>query len=165
MTNNCPCYAGNRECDPNLCKRCQTCTFPPGIPAPKSKGNGSDKKCRNDHIRMRREIKGLYKAKSEKFPEAGLGLYCNEDIRQGAYIGEYVGELFSPEDKGIENNSYLFELPNGYIIDAQRTGNLTRYINDSKGDTKANAKAKCVKVDGDYHVAFLAKGEIPAHTE
>ena len=76
----CNCLKTGRECDPELCK-CGICTSQEGVP------EGSRRKCFNDNVRMRREIRGLYLDKSI-IPGAGKGLFCRRSIRAGQYIGE-----------------------------------------------------------------------------
>lgn len=83
ISNRCPCFAFGRECDPEWCKNCQTCRDPEGAGKEER-----EKICRNNNIRMRRQIKGLYYAKSQEIPEAGWGVFCNTFIKKNSYIGE-----------------------------------------------------------------------------
>jgi histone-lysine N-methyltransferase EZH2 len=80
FTSSCPCFAGGRECDPDRCRSCQTCTDPPG------NLQNRQQFCRNDNIRMRRH-KHLLLAKST-IADAGWGLFCKTALRKGAYIHE-----------------------------------------------------------------------------
>jgi hypothetical protein len=79
-TSSCPCFAGARECDPDRCRSCQTCTDPPGDL------QNRQQLCRNDNIRMRRH-KHLLLAKSA-IADAGWGLFCKTALRKGDYIHE-----------------------------------------------------------------------------
>ena len=102
-TNNCPCRACGRECDPDFCKDCQTCTDPMGVPADKTK-----QKCRNDNLRMHRQIEGLYVNKST-IPEANWGLFCENYIRRGSYIGE-VRNIYGTNTVDYCHTLYLLTL-------------------------------------------------------
>jgi hypothetical protein len=73
----CPCFASNRECDPDLCKRCGACTDAPNQPA-------TTQPCRNDKIGMRRHLH-LLLAKSKV---AGWGLFTKSALKKGDYIHE-----------------------------------------------------------------------------
>lgn len=88
QTNACPCYAARRECDPDLCRNCSTCSDPPGRP---TTGNGQ--RCRNDNISMRRHCHLLIAESTIK--EAGWGLFTKHRLNKGDFIHEYVGEIIS----------------------------------------------------------------------
>lgn len=73
----------------------------------------------------------------------GKGLFAKNFICAGTIIGSYTGEEFKTEaefveylDKNQELNNYYAMSHNGKIIDAQKKGNFTRYINFS--DSQAN---------------------------
>lgn len=68
----CTCVASKRECDPDLCKRCQTCTDPAGKLV-------TTQSCRNDSINMQRQRPVLI-AKSQV---AGFGLYTRDALEKG----------------------------------------------------------------------------------
>lgn len=73
----------------------------------------------------------------------GWGLQATQHIKKGQYIGEYVGEIIdNEEDKrrqvvcNKKGSTYLFDLFSNlydtpYAIDAEKFGNLTRFINHS----------------------------------
>jgi len=66
----------------------------------------------------------------------GWGVKSLVDIPKGGFVCEYVGELISDaEAEQRENDSYLFDLENRdgdtFCIDANRFGNVTRFINHS----------------------------------
>lgn len=75
----CPCFASNRECDPDLCNRCGACSDPPNKPA-------RHQPCRNDNIGMRRHVH-LLVGKSQVYG-AGWGLYNKTALKRGDYIHE-----------------------------------------------------------------------------
>lgn len=86
----CPCYAANRECDPDLCRTCGACSDPPDAPA------GDGQRCRNDNISMGRRAHTLV-AKSI-IEEAGWGLFTKHALKKGDFVLEYVGERISQEE-------------------------------------------------------------------
>uniref|UniRef100_A0A4W6EJY0 Euchromatic histone-lysine N-methyltransferase 2 n=1 Tax=Lates calcarifer TaxID=8187 RepID=A0A4W6EJY0_LATCA len=62
------------------------------------------------------------------------GVRALQDIPQGSFICEYVGELISDAEADVrEDDSYLFDLDNKdgevYCIDARYYGNISRFIN------------------------------------
>ncbi|XP_068106377.1 histone-lysine N-methyltransferase EHMT2 isoform X2 [Hyperolius riggenbachi] len=64
----------------------------------------------------------------------GWGVRALQDIPQGSFICEYVGELISDAEADVrEDDSYLFDLDNKdgevYCIDARYYGNVSRFIN------------------------------------
>nr|XP_014350755.1 PREDICTED: histone-lysine N-methyltransferase EHMT2 [Latimeria chalumnae] len=64
----------------------------------------------------------------------GWGVRALQDIPQGTFICEYVGELISDAEADVrEDDSYLFDLDNKdgevYCIDARYYGNISRFIN------------------------------------
>ncbi|XP_062409434.1 histone-lysine N-methyltransferase EHMT1 isoform X6 [Sardina pilchardus] len=64
----------------------------------------------------------------------GWGVKALQDIPQGTFVCEYVGEIISDAEADVrENDSYLFSLDNKvgdvYCIDARFYGNISRFIN------------------------------------
>nr|XP_014342069.1 PREDICTED: histone-lysine N-methyltransferase EHMT1 isoform X4 [Latimeria chalumnae] len=62
------------------------------------------------------------------------GVRALQDIPQGTFVCEYVGELISDAEADVrEDDSYLFDLDNKdgevYCIDARFYGNISRFIN------------------------------------
>ncbi|KAL7482868.1 hypothetical protein ACHAW6_008523 [Cyclotella cf. meneghiniana] len=157
----CPCWAANRECDPDLCRTCGACADPPQQPANKQR-------CRNDNISMRRHAHLLVAASS--IQTAGWGLYTKHALKKGDFIHEYIGEVISQEEaerRGIiydkEGSSYLFNLSSDFTVDATRKGNKTRYANHSS--SAPNCEAKMIRVNGDMRIGLFAKVDIDAQTE
>eukprot|EP00980_Cylindrotheca_fusiformis_P028380 scaffold22596_cov131-Cylindrotheca_fusiformis.AAC.9 len=163
LTRSCPCFAAGRECDPDRCRSCLTCTDPPGL------RQDMKQLCRNDNVRMRRH-KHLLLAKST-IEGAGWGLFCKTKLQKGEYIHEYLGEVIEDDvaearaqQNDKDNRNYIFENSRDYCIDGLRKSNKTRYMNH-KNAKKANVKVKNILVDGDPRIAFFAKKDIPAQTE
>ncbi|XP_069039287.1 histone-lysine N-methyltransferase EHMT1-like isoform X3 [Lepisosteus oculatus] len=64
----------------------------------------------------------------------GWGVRTLQDIPQGTFVCEYVGELISDSEADVrQDDSYLFDLDNKvgdvYCIDARFYGNVSRFIN------------------------------------
>ncbi|XP_066569342.1 histone-lysine N-methyltransferase EHMT1 isoform X2 [Amia ocellicauda] len=64
----------------------------------------------------------------------GWGVRTLQDIPQGTFVCEYVGEIISDTEADVrEDDSYLFDLDNKvgdvYCIDARFYGNISRFIN------------------------------------
>lgn len=157
--NNCSCFAAKRECDPDLCLDCGTCSDPPG-PA-------SNQRCRNDNISMRRHCH-LLLAESE-IEGAGWGVFTKNALKRGDFIAEYVGEVISQEEADRRGHiydkkdmSYLFNLTSETCIDACRKGNKTKFMNHS---STPNCEPKIVTVNGDSRVGLFAKEDIDAQSE
>lgn len=67
----------------------------------------------------------------------GTGLFAKRRIHRGARIIEYTGErvpadrLLAPIDSGEASRTYIFSLDETTVIDGQRGGNDSRFINHS----------------------------------
>lgn len=111
---NCKCNNDYRECDDDICLNC------------------IEKNCGNKNIFNRELPKKLALGKSSICDS--LGLYTLEDINEGEYICEYIGEILNKEEterRSIFNDqlglNYLFQLTETTDIDAYRVGNEMRY--------------------------------------
>jgi SET domain-containing protein len=91
----------------------------------------------------------------------GWGLFAEEALKNGAFVGEYTGNVRKNDDH-LSVNNYLYEYPipdyigRSHVIDATR-GNLIRYVNHK---THANLKPVYAFVEGIYHLILLAKQDI-----
>jgi hypothetical protein len=157
--NNCSCFAAKRECDPDLCLDCGTCSDPPGPTFMQ--------RCRNDNISMRRHCH-LLLAESE-IQGAGWGIFTKNSLKRGDFIAEYVGEVISQEEADRRGHiydkkdmSYLFNLTSETCIDACRKGNKTKFMNHS---STPNCEPKIFTVNGDSRVGIFAKEDIEAQSE
>ena len=88
-TKACPCFAAGRECDPDLCRSCGSCTV-------LSSTTTTSQRCQNDAISMGRHRRLLLAPSS--IPEAGWGLFTKDAIPKGGFIHEYQGECISQEE-------------------------------------------------------------------
>lgn len=63
----------------------------------------------------------------------GWGVRALAEIPKGSFVCEYVGELISDSEADTREDSYLFDLDNRdgdtFCIDANRFGNIARFIN------------------------------------
>ncbi|XP_058271266.1 histone-lysine N-methyltransferase NSD2 isoform X2 [Hemibagrus wyckioides] len=101
----------------------------------------------------------------------GWGLRCCHDIKKGAFVSEYVGEVIDEEEcrarikRAQENdigNFYLLTLDKDRIIDAGPKGNQARFMNHS---CQPNCETQKWTVNGDTRVGLFALVDIVAGTE
>lgn len=92
-----------------------------------------------------------------------FGLFAQEDIEEGLYVGEYTGIVRRNDRRYCEPlNNYCYAYPvldeigRNFVIDAT-SGNLTRFINHSKAP---NLKPTYVFYKGFYHLVFFAMRKI-----
>ena len=74
---------------------------------------------------------------------------------------QYVGH-FNKGDGGIENR-YYFDICREYVLDSEKEGNPTRYINHSS--KSPNLKQRTMGVNGEKRIGFYAMKTIPAQSE
>lgn len=86
----------------------------------------------------------------------GYGVFANEDLGKGVYIGEYTGIV--RKRKHGDENAYCFQYLVGddwespFIIDAKEKGNYTRFINHSH---KSNLEPVSVYFNGAMHIILI----------
>ena len=96
----------------------------------------------------------------------GWGVKALVDIPKGGFVCEYVGEIISDaEAEQRENDSYLFDLENRdgdtFCIDANKFGNVTRFINHSCDPNLTPVKVFTSHQDLRFpHIAMFASREI-----
>ncbi|KAK2992689.1 hypothetical protein RJ640_029946 [Escallonia rubra] len=98
--------------------------------------------------------------------KCGSGIVAEEDINQGEFIIEYVGEviddktceerLWKMKHRG-ETNFYLCEINRDMVIDATFKGNKSRYINHS---CCPNTEMQKWRIDGETRIGIFATREI-----
>lgn len=106
------------------------------------------------------------KMKLIKTEKCGSGLEAEEDIRQGDFVIEYVGEviddktceerLWKMKHRG-ETNFYLCEINRDMVIDATYKGNKSRYINHS---CQPNTEMQKWTIDGETRIGIFASRDI-----
>ncbi|XP_056132689.1 histone-lysine N-methyltransferase NSD2 [Lampris incognitus] len=101
----------------------------------------------------------------------GWGLRSVCDIKKGAFVNEYVGEVIDEEEcrarirHAQENdicNFYMLTLDKDRIIDAGPKGNQARFMNHS---CKPNCETQKWTVNGDTRVGLFALQDIPKGIE
>ena len=50
-------------------------------------------------------------------------------VKEGEWLGEYIGELRPLDIPSDSNSLYRFEIPDVCVVDSERAGNWTRFIN------------------------------------
>ncbi|AAG10636.1 Histone-lysine N-methyltransferase MEDEA [Arabidopsis thaliana] len=151
----CPCFAANRECDPDLCRSC-----------PLSCGDGTlgetpvQIQCKNMQFLLQTNKKILI-GKSDVH---GWGAFTWDSLKKNEYLGEYTGELITHDEANergrIEDrigSSYLFTLNDQLEIDARRKGNEFKFLNHS---ARPNCYAKLMIVRGDQRIGLFAERAI-----
>ncbi len=96
-------------------------------------------------------------------PALGYGIFTNRLIPRHGYIGEYTGIVRKRRLFGRLKNFYCFDYtigfrrPTPYVIDAQKYGNFSRYINHSDNPNTETASVLC---NGIMHIIFYAITDI-----
>ncbi|XP_026660855.1 histone-lysine N-methyltransferase ASHH3-like isoform X2 [Phoenix dactylifera] len=118
-------------------------------------------KCGNKCVNKPFQHRALRKVKVVKTQRCGFGLVADEDIKQGDFVMEYVGEVI--DDKTCEErlwkmkhrgdtNFYLCEVNHDMVIDATYKGNRSRFINHS---CEPNTEMQKWRVDGETRVGIF----------
>ncbi|XP_051120386.1 histone-lysine N-methyltransferase ASHH3 [Andrographis paniculata] len=110
-----------------------------------------------------RPVKKMKAVLTEK---CGMGVVAEEDISQGEFVIEYVGEviddktceerLWKMKHRG-ETNFYLCEINRDMVIDATYKGNKSRYINHS---CCPNTEMQKWMIDGETRIGIFATNDI-----
>lgn len=156
----CPCFAANRECDPDLCKNNCGADLP-------TTASESEINCKN--VSIQRNFRQHILFAISDVENAGWGVFAKNNIKKNDFIIEYAGELISQDEsdrRGIiyENIrcSYLFEVNKKYVLDATLKGNKSRFVNHSH---RPNCHPRFKLVNGDYRIGIYAKYDIQAGEE
>lgn len=91
-------------------------------------------------------------------PLVGWGVYAQENIPAYAYIGEYTGVVRRRDRRKRLDNNFIFGYTLGsketpLVIDAQKYGNFTRFINHSDSP---NIVSRSMIIDGVSRLLFFA---------
>ena len=123
--------------------------------------------CKNQRIQKQEysEVKVFHAA------EKGHGLEAVQDIKPGQFVMEYIGDVIDDaehysrvqeyEDEGIQHHFFM-QVRKDFVIDATKTGNISRFINHS---CAPNARTQKWSVKGVIRIAFEAIKEIAAGEE
>lgn len=158
----CPCFAANRECDPDVCRNCWVSCGGGLLGEPPKRGDGQ---CGNMRLLLRQQQRILL-ARSDV---AGWGAFIKNSVNKHDYLGEYTGELISHREADKRgkiydraNSSFLFDLNDQYVLDACRQGDKLKFANHS---SKPNCYCKVMLVAGDHRVGIFAKERLEAKEE
>ncbi|XP_039453659.1 probable histone-lysine N-methyltransferase Mes-4 [Culex pipiens pallens] len=108
---------------------------------------------------------------AKRIPNKGWGLVAQEDIQQGQFVIEYVGEVINGEElarrikqkqEQKDENYYFLTVDSELTIDAGPKGNLARFINHS---CEPNCETLLWKVGGSQSVGLFALKDLKAGEE
>ncbi|GMH02304.1 hypothetical protein Nepgr_004143 [Nepenthes gracilis] len=158
----CPCFASNRECDPDVCRNCWISCGDGSLGEPARRSDGQ---CGNMKLLLRQQQQVLL-ARSDV---AGWGAFIKNSVNKHDYLGEYTGELVSHREADKRgkiydraNSSFLFDLNDQWVLDAYRKGDKLKFANHS---SNPNCYCKIMLVAGDHRVGIYAKERIEAKEE
>ena len=187
-TRACPCFAANRECDPDICKRCShtaeafaharrdgwpfedLCMPVPAAPAAPTEFSRARVKpnepCGNMRVLLsqRKHVQlGLSRV-------AGWGAFLRDGAARNELIGEYTGELITHKEADRRGKvydkhsliSFLFNLNDYYVLDGHLRGNKLKFANHS---STPNCFARVLMVRGDHRVGIFALRDIEPGAE
>ncbi|KAL4202763.1 hypothetical protein AMTRI_Chr02g222780 [Amborella trichopoda] len=159
----CPCFAADRECDPDVCRNCWAGCGDGTMGGPSQRGDNYE--CRNMKLLLKQQQRVLL----GRSDVSGWGAFLKNSVNKHEYIGEYTGELISHREADKrgkiydrENSSFLFNLNDQFVLDAYRKGDKLKFANHSPDP---NCYAKVIMVAGDHRVGIFAKERICAGEE
>ena len=152
---NCICYINSIECNPWLCRRCGC------LEDLKYEGNC----CQNVRV-QKGEYKRKVKLEKSSIENAGIGVFCEENVKSAEFVGEYTGEIISDKEANrrgaiydLNEHSFLFMLDESVTVDATFFGSLMRYANHKRAQ-EANCYTQNWRVQGSTRIMVLAKRDI-----
>ncbi|XP_028760528.1 histone-lysine N-methyltransferase CLF isoform X2 [Neltuma alba] len=159
----CPCFAADRECDPDVCRNCWVGCGDGTLGIPSQRGDNYE--CRNMKLLLKQQQRVLL----GRSDVSGWGAFLKNSVGKHEYLGEYTGELISHREADKrgkiydrENSSFLFNLNDQFVLDAYRKGDKLKFANHSPDP---NCYAKVIMVAGDHRVGIFAKERINAGEE
>ncbi|KAH1223749.1 Histone-lysine N-methyltransferase CLF [Glycine soja] len=168
----CPCFAADRECDPDVCRNCWVSCGDGTLGIPSQRGDNYE--CRNMKLLLKQQQRVLL----GRSDVSGWGAFLKNSVGKHEYLGEYTGELISHREADKrgkiydrENSSFLFNLNDQasfydfasfFVLDAYRKGDKLKFANHSPDP---NCYAKVIMVAGDHRVGIFAKERICAGEE
>lgn len=159
----CPCFAADRECDPDVCRNCWISCGDGSLGVPSQRGDNYE--CRNMKLLLKQQQRVLLGPSDV----SGWGAFLKNSVGKHEYLGEYTGELISHREADKrgkiydrENSSFLFNLNDQFVLDAFRRGDKLKFANHSPDP---NCYAKVMMVAGDHRVGIFAKERINAGEE
>ncbi|XP_024031431.1 histone-lysine N-methyltransferase CLF [Morus notabilis] len=159
----CPCFAADRECDPDVCRNCWVSCGDGSLGVPNQRGDNYE--CRNMKLLLKQQQRVLL----GRSDVSGWGAFLKNSVGKHEYLGEYTGELISHREADKrgkiydrENSSFLFNLNDQFVLDAYRKGDKLKFANHAPDP---NCYAKVIMVAGDHRVGIFAKERISAGEE
>ncbi|KMT11349.1 hypothetical protein BVRB_5g106820 [Beta vulgaris subsp. vulgaris] len=159
----CPCFAADRECDPDVCRNCWVSCGDGTLGVPNQRGDNYG--CRNMKLLLKQQQRVLL----GRSDVSGWGAFLKNSVGKHEYLGEYTGELISHREADKrgkiydrENSSFLFNLNDQFVLDAYRKGDKLKFANHSPDP---NCYAKVIMVAGDHRVGIFAKERMNAGEE
>uniref|UniRef100_M8CBW7 [histone H3]-lysine(27) N-trimethyltransferase n=1 Tax=Aegilops tauschii TaxID=37682 RepID=M8CBW7_AEGTA len=159
----CPCFAADRECDPDVCRKCGVGCGDGSLGVPNQRGDNYG--CQNMKLLLRQQQKVVL----GRSDVSGWGAFVKNTVGKDDCLGEYTGELISHREAAKrgqrydrENSSFLFNLNTEFVLDAFRMGNKLKFANHSPDP---NCYAKVMFVAGDHRVGIFANERINAGKE
>ncbi|MCD7470350.1 hypothetical protein HAX54_010132 [Datura stramonium] len=159
----CACFSVDRECDPDVCRNCWISCGDGTLGFPSQRG--AKHECNNMKLLLKQHQKVLL----GRSDVSGWGAFLKNSVEKNEFLGEYTGELISHDEADrrgkiydLENSSFLFNLTNQFVLDANRKGNKLKFANHSPDP---NCYPKVIKVAGDHKVGIFAKERIFAGEE
>ncbi|KAJ7088459.1 SET domain-containing protein [Mycena belliarum] len=160
-TDSCACFLAHRECDPELCLKCQArgALYQLDTSSSLIFNAGADARadvCQNTDIQYAR-----WKRTTVAPGRWGIGLFMAEVAEPGDLIIEYIGELiYDPTADSREpiamhrGRNYLFQLNSTLSVDGTYAANAARYINH---DARApSCRARVRMVNGEHRIGIYA---------
>ncbi|CAN1792693.1 Histone-lysine N-methyltransferase EZA1 [Linum perenne] len=158
----CPCFAAGRECDPDVCRNCWVSCGDGSLGEPPKRGDGQ---CVNMMLLLRQKQR-IILAESDV---TGWGAFLKNSVNKNDFLGEYTGELISHREADKRgkiydraNLSFLFNLNDQFVLDANRKGDKLKFVNHS---LNPNCYARIMMVAGDHRIGIFAKEHIDALEE
>lgn len=105
--------------------------------------------------------------------QRGWGLRVDEDVKAGDFIVAYVGEILdrpalerrlADAEKNRKTEYYIMDMHDDFYVDAERRGNLSRFINSSC-NPNCESQKWIDQRNGQTHVGIYAIDNLRAGTE
>ncbi|XP_019067511.1 hstone-lysine N-methyltransferase EZ3 isoform X1 [Solanum lycopersicum] len=159
----CPCFAVDRECDPDVCRNCWISCGDGTLDIPPQRSDSND--CENMKLLLKQRQRVLL----GRSDVSGWGAFLKNSVGKHEYLGEYTGEIISHHEADrrgkiydLINSSFLFNLDDQCVLDAYRKGDKLKFANHSPDP---NCYPKVIMAGGDHKVGIFAKQRICAGEE